>query len=695
LKEYPTPKIRNVALAGHTSAGKTSLAEAVLHHLKVTDRLHRVDDHNSISDYDPEEQKRSTSINTSLLPVEYEGCKINFLDLPGYRDFIGEIKNGIRVSDTVLLVVDATGGVEVGMELVWEYADEYNLPRAAFINKLDKERASFEQAINKLKEEFGVNCVPLTLPVGSEDSFSGVIDLLRMKMVQETPTQKPKYAEIPDDMKEAAEAARAVLVEAAAEGDDSLIEKFLEDQPLTEEEVKRGLKQAFLDGRFMPVLCGAALKEIGIVPLLDFIVSMVPAPDERPALPAHKPDSDEKVERPISAEGPFSAYVFKTVSDDYAGRLSFFKILSGELTGDTIVFNPAKRRDERISHLLVVRGKKQEEVHKLVAGDIGAVAKLAETATSDTLCTREDPVVYEPTALPPRTYSMAVVTRSKADEEKVGMAMHRLIEQDPTLEIRRDPEIRQTIISGMGDTHLDVAVSRMRTMAKLEIDLEKPRVPYHETITKRGQGSYRHKKQTGGRGQFAEVHLKLEPLPEGSDFEFEWQVVGGNIPTKFQPSVEKGIREAMERGIIAGYRAVDIKAICYDGKHHEVDSSDLAFQIASSMGFRQIAQECNPIILEPIYNLTVTVPEAYMGDIMGDISGRRGKILGTESKGRKTVVKAQVPLAEMFTYTQDLRSMTQGRGTFEMTFSHYERVPADLQAKIVEEAARRREEEGG
>jgi elongation factor G len=693
LKEYPTSQIRNVALAGHTSAGKTSLAEALLHHLKVTDRLLRVDEGNTLSDYDPEEIRRKTSINTSVLPVEYGGCKINILDLPGYRDFIGEIKNGIRASDTLLLVVDGVSGAEVGTELAWELADEYDLPRLAFINRLDKERTSFEKAVQSLKNQFGINCVPLTLPVGHESSFSGVVDLLRMKLVRETPTEKPQYTEIPADMADAVRSTRAALIEAAAEGDDALTEKFLEDQPLTEAEIIRGLKLAFVERRFLPVLCGSALKGIGLAPLLDFIVSTVPAPNERKPWLAHQVDSEELVERPIDPNGPLSAYVFKTVADDYAGRLSFFKVLSGSVSADSSVHNPAHRRDERITHLLIVRGKKQEDVHRLYAGDIGAVAKLSATATADTLCSSDNPIVYVPTVLPTRTYAMAVVTKSKADEEKVGMAMHRLIEQDPTLEIRRDSEIRQTIISGMGDTHLDVAVARMRNMSKIEIELGPPRVPYHETITRKGEGMYRHKKQTGGRGQFAEVHVRLEPTPEGSQFEFEWEVVGGNIPTKFKPSVEKGLIEALDRGAVAGYRAVDIRAVCYDGKFHEVDSSDMAFKIASIMAFRQIAKTCNPIILEPIYNLVVTVPEANMGDIMGDLSGRRGRILGTESKGRKTIVKAQVPLAEMFTYTQDLRSMTQGRGSYELTFSRYERVPGDIQAKIVEDAAKRKEEE--
>ncbi|MBM3335547.1 GTP-binding protein, partial [Candidatus Sumerlaeota bacterium] len=422
MKEYPTEKIRNVALAGHTSSGKTTLAEALLYHLKIADRLLRVDDGNSMSDYDPEEVRRKTSINTAVLPVEYAAHKMNILDLPGYRDFIGEIKNGIRVCDTVVIVVDGIAGGEMGTELAWEMADEYDLPRVAFINKLDKEHASFEKAVRSLKDTLGIPCVPVTLPVGAEASFSAVIDLLRMKVAQETPTQKPQYGDIPADMVETAQAARAALIEAAAEGDEALIEKFLEDKPLTEEEIVRGLKMAFMERRFLPVLCGAGLKQIGLAPLLDFIVSTVPAPGERKPIPARRADNQEPVERPISADAPFSAYVFKTVSDDYAGRLSFFKVYSGSITNDTTVSNPAHRRDERIGHLLIVRGKKQEEVHRLVAGDIGAVAKLAATATSDTLCTGDLPIAYDPTVLPSRTYSRAVVVRSKADEEKVSIA---------------------------------------------------------------------------------------------------------------------------------------------------------------------------------------------------------------------------------------------------------------------------------
>jgi elongation factor G len=695
LKEYPTPQIRNVALAGHTSAGKTSLVEALNHQTKVTDRLLKVDEGNTLSDYDPEEIRRRTSINASLLPIEYNGHKINFLDVPGYRDFIGEIKNALRVADSVLFVVDGTSGAEVGLELAWEYAEEFRLPRAVFLNKMDKERADFDRAIQSLRDTFEVNFVPLALPVGKEAGFQGVIDLVQMKLVKEAPTQKAQYADIPADLADEAQLARLALVEAAAEGDDALTEKFLEDQPLTPEEVARGLKGAFREGRFVPVLCGSALRELGLAPLLDFIVNSAPNPSERPALAAHKPGAPdgEAIERPVDPAGPFSAYVFKTIADDYAGRVNFFKVLSGTLTTETPVHNTAQGRDERIGHILIMRGRKQDEVNRLYAGDIGAVAKLAATQTGDTLCHPSAAIEYEKTAMPARTYSMAIVLKSKADEEKVSIAMHRFIEQDPTLELRRDPEIHQTILSGMGDTHLDVALARVRSSAKIEADLEKPRIPYHETITRKGTGIYRHKKQTGGRGQFAEVHIRLEPLPEGQNFEFVWEVVGGNIPTKYQSAVEKGVVEAMERGIVAGYTAIDIKAACYDGKYHDVDSSDMAFKLASIMGFRQVAAECSPIVLEPIYNVKITVPESNMGDIMGDISGRRGRILGTESIGRKAIVSAQVPLAEMATYTQDLRSMTQGRGVFEMTYAHYERVPGEIQTKIVEDHAKRKEEE--
>ncbi len=690
MKEYSTEKIRNICLSGHTGSGKTTLTEAILYTTKTTDRLGRVVDSNTTSDYDPEEINRQVSINSTILPVEYKDCKINLIDLPGYRDFISEVKGPVRVSDAMMILIDATSGVEVGTEFACEYADEYGLPKVFFINKLDKERANFKKVLEGIRTELGMRTLLLALPVGEEKSFPGIIDLVRMKFIKEE-EGKQTTAPIPDELKSEAEAAHAELVETAAEGDDELTMKFLDEQPLSPREILKGLKEGFISNRFCPVFCGAAYNTQGIHSLLDFVVQCLPNPAERSPWGAVKPDTGDSVEVPCDPQRPDAAFVFKTVSDPYAGRLSFIRVVSGAVRSDSTIFNVNKERDEKITHVYIMRGKKPENIHRLHAGDIGALVKLNVTTTNDTLCAPDHRVQFPPTPLPSRTCQMAISVPSKSDEEKIGVAMHRLMEQDETLTVRRDPEIRQTIISGMGDAHLDVAVSRLKAMSNVEIRLVEPRVPYRETITRSAKGSYRHKKQTGGRGQFGEVWLKLEPLKE-EEFAFEWKVVGGNIPTKFKPSVEKGIIDAMEHGILAGYKVVNVKAICHDGKHHSVDSSDMAFKIAASMGFKKVAAEASPIILEPIYKMKVTVPENYMGDVMGDLSGKRGKILGNTSKGKKMTIEALAPLAEVFSYSRDLRSMTQGRGVFEMEFSHYELTPPNLQQKIIEEAKARKQE---
>ncbi len=697
MKEYPSQNIRNIALAGHNASGKTTLAEAILYLLEYTDRLGRVDAGNTVSDYDPEEISRKMSINSTLLPVEYKNHKINFLDLPGYRDFVGEIKSGLRVVETAVLVLDGIAGIEAGTEFAWEYAKEYDVPCACFINKLDKEHSSFEKALSQIKEILGVEPILLTLPIGKEAGFSGVIDLLKMKKVNE---QRGKFTleAIPAELKAVAEEWRQKMVERAAEGDDELTMKFLEDQPLTEEEIIRGIKEGLRDRRFIPVLCGSAYNCIGIFPLLEFMVNCVSSPLEMPGFVSLIQEGNEEktIKKEVTKyfpQKPFSAYVFKTISDPYAGRLTFFKIITGEITADSVALNVNKGKEERITHLLIVRGKKQENVHKLSTGDIGAVAKLNVTATTDTLADSSNPVTYVPTLLPSFTAQMALVTKSKTDEEKIGMAMHRLMEQDPTLQIRRDHEIKQTIIYGMGDTHLEVAVSRLRTFANVDVQLEKPRVPYKETINKVAKGQGKYKRQSGGRGQYGDCWIELQPLSRGSGFQFEWKIVGGVIPSKYEPSIQKGILEAMERGIIAGYPVVDVKAICYDGSYHSVDSSDIAFKIAGSMAFRNVAAQAGPIVLEPIMNLTIIAPESNMGEILGNLSSKRGRILGQELRGKKVIIKAAVPLAEIFEYSRELRSMTQGRGVFEMQFSHYEPVPPNIQEKIVAEAQLRKEEE--
>lgn len=693
MKEYTTEKIRNMALTGHSGSGKTSLTEAVLYSLKATDRMGKVDDGNTVSDYDPEEIKRKISINASLIPVEYKGVKINILDTPGSRDFIGETKGCVRVSDGSIAVIDATSGCQVGTEFAMEYAEEYKLPVAFFINKMDKEHANFDKAVESLKI-FGKQIFPIAIPIGQESKYEGIIDLLSMKAIYDTKGGKPEIKDIPAEYQEAAAEARAAMVEAAVEADEKLLDKFFADEPISPEEVFQGLRTRFVAAEICPIMPGAASLCSGISYLLDFILQCFPLPTER-EYEVYEDDKKEKnISKKLAPDGPLVAFVFKTVSDPYAGRLNFFKVYSGSFKSDSTVHNVNENKDERIQHVIVMVGKKQENVHQIATGDIGALAKLNVTVTGNTITDQgKSTALVAETVLPPRTYTMAITCKSKTEEEKIGMSFHKIMEQDPTIKIYRDPEISQTVIEGMGETHINVAMSRIKTLTNIDVILIEPRVPYHETITKKAEGSYRHKKQSGGRGQFAEVWLRLEPLPEGSGFQFEWKVVGGVIPTNFQSSVEKGVRESMAKGILAGYQGVDIKASCFDGKDHPVDSSDMAFKIASSMAFKQIARTANPIILEPIYMLNVTVPSAYTGDVMGDLSSRRGRPLGQDQKGDKVTISALVPKSELFTYLKDLRSMTQGRGVFDMKYDHYEQVPSHVQEKIIEQSQKDKAEE--
>jgi elongation factor G len=693
LKIYDTSQIRNLVLAGHTGAGKTSLSEAMLWTLKQSTRLGKTEEGNTHSDYDPEEVRRHHSIQTSLIPIEYDGHKINLLDLPGFRDFVGEIKGSCYCADSLLLVYDATGGVETGAEFIWGFADEFKMPQAIFINKLDKEHASFEQSLEKIKTGLGARVVPLTLPIGEELDFSGVIDLIKMKKVVEN-GQKVSYETIPDELAEAAEVARAVLVEAAAEGDDDLMMKFLEDEALTPEEVLTGLRGAVAERRIVPVLCGSATSLIGIRPLLNFITESFPDPTAGEGYSCGAEDNGDAKRMSVTPDGPLTLFVFKTVSDPYAGRLSFFKVLGGTAKGESTLTNVRTAKSERLAHLLTCMGKQSENIDSLAAGDIGAVAKLDATRTDDTLI---DPstaaITIEPAGLPKPTTFMAINAKSRADEDKVGMGFHRLIEQDPTLHLERDPSIRQTILSGMGEIHLAVAAARLKDIAKVEIEMEIPRVPYRETITKKATGQGKHKKQSGGHGQYGDCHIRFEPLPEGSGFEFVWEVVGGVIPTNFRSAVEKGLTESLDRGVLSGSPTVDLRAACYDGTHHAIDSSDMAFKVASSIAFKNVIPKCGPIILEPIHKIEITIPEEYMGDVMGDLNGRRGRILGMNSAAGKQVIEALVPLAELYTYGRQLNSLSQGRGVFQMEYDHYERTPNEIQEKIIAEAKRIKEEE--
>ncbi|RME37744.1 MAG: elongation factor G, partial [Thermoflexia bacterium] len=657
MKEYATHQLRNLVLLGHGSSGKTSLAEAMLFTSGAINRMGRVEDGTTVSDFDEEEIRRRISLSLTLIPVEWGGCKLNVLDTPGYLDFIGEVISGIRVADLALVLIDAVGGVEVGTELVWTYAEQQQLPRMVVIHKMNRENADFSRALQSLRNAFsGKNFIPLQLPIGSQADFVGVVDLVKMKAYL---GPEGKVDEIPADLKDEAEAARVAVIEAAAEGDDELIVKYLEGEELTEEEIQRGLRAAILKNSVIPVLAAAATANIGTRALLDTLVAFAPSPADRGPTKAATP-SGEEVELTPSDTEPVAALVFKTTADPYVGKLTYFRIYSGALEPDTRLWNTRANMEERLSTLYVMRGKEQIPVPRLHAGDIGAVAKLTETITGDTLCDRSRPVSIPGPVFPHPLFAVAVRPKSKADQAKMAPTLTRICEEDPTLHWRQEPGTRETILEGMGEAHVEIAVKRMENRFGVAVETSIPKVPYRETITRVHSDYYRHKKQTGGAGQFAEVHMRLEPLPRGAGFEYGWEVFGGAISSSFQPSIEKGIRQVLEGGVLAGYPVVDVKAVVYDGKEHPVDSKDIAFQIAGREAFKKVMLGAGPVLLEPIYKFTITVPEEFTGDVMGHLNTKRARVLGMEQSGGKSTIIALAPLAEMQRYATELRSMTQG-----------------------------------
>jgi len=687
LKEYTTDRLRNIVLLGHGSSGKTSLAEAMLYSSGAVNRLGRVEDGTTVADFDEEEIRRRISLSLALVPVEWGDCKLNVLDTPGYTDFIGEVISAIRVADLALVLVDPVGGVEVGTELVWNYADRQNLPRMVVINKMNRENADFDQTLQALRDAFEGNFVPLQLPIGAQAGFAGVVDLVRMQALM---GPEGEVAEVPADLLAQAEKARVQVIEAAAEGDDELLMKYLEGEELTEEEIQQGLRDAILSGATIPVLVTAATENIGTRPLLDALVAYAPSPADRGPVTAEGADGEEEIEP--SELAPLAALVFKTAADPYVGKLTYFRVYGGMMESDSRVWNSRAEVEERLGTLYVMRGKEQIPVQRLRAGDIGAVAKLTATLTGDTLCDRSHPVHLPGPVFPSPLFAVAVRPKSKADQAKMGPTLTRICEEDPTLRWRQEPSTRETLLEGMGEAHVDIAVRRMENRFGVGVETAIPKVPYKETITRVHADQYRHKKQTGGAGQFAEVHLRLEPLPRGEGFEYEWEVFGGAISSSFRPSIEKGIHQVMEQGVIAGYPVVDVKAVVYDGKEHPVDSKDIAFQIAGREAFKKVMLGAGPVLLEPIYKVSVTVPEEYTGDVMGDLNTKRARVLGMDQQGGKSVITALVPLAEMQRYATDLRSLTQGRGIFSMEFDHYEEVPAHLAEQIIEAAKREREQ---
>ena len=692
-KRYTAEMIKNVALISHSGAGKTSLAEAMLFDTGMVDRLGKTDDGNTVMDFDPEEIKRKVSISTSIAPAEWSGTKINILDTPGYFDFVGEVKSALRVSDCAVILMDSVSGVEVGTDLVWQYADEKHLPRMVVANKIDRENANFDNAVDSLKRSFGSKVVPFQIPIGQEASFRGVVDLVEMKAVtyQEGQGQKPQVGDIPADLKGRAEELRGALVEAAAEGDDELLMKYLDGGELTLDEVKTGIRKGVLAGKIVPVLCASSLRNIGVQPILDAIAAYMPSPSDAGEAKGINPKTKTEVARPVSSDAPFSALVFKTMADPYVGRLTVFRVYSGVIKSDSQVYNAAKDRNERIGQVFILKGKQQEAVAEVCAGDIAAVAKLQETTTNDTLSDAANPVIYEATSFPAAVFSVAAKPRSKGDEEKIGSGLARLTEEDPTLKVERNPQTFETILSGMGELHLDITTERLKRKFGVDVALDAPKVPYKETIRGNTKVEGKHKKQTGGRGQYGHVFLELSPLEPGNDFEFVDKIFGGSVPRQYIPAVEKGIRECMVEGVLAGYPVTNIRVTLYDGSYHPVDSSEMAFKIAASMAFKKGCLDAKPILLEPIMKVEVTVPDQFMGDVMGDLNKKRGKILGMEPRGNNQVIKGLVPFAEMTRYAIDLRSMTQGRGVHSMEFSHYEEIPSSVAEEVIEQAKKEKE----
>lgn len=690
MNKYGISAIRNIGLFGHQGSGKTSLAESMLYTSGAIDRMGRTDDGTATTDFDAEEIRRHISVNVGLAPCEWHSSKINVVDVPGYLDFQGEIRSTLRVVEAAVLVTPAQSDVEVGFEVAWDLAVEHSRPRAVFVNKMDRENADYFAVVDRLRERYGTSIAPVQIPIGQAEGFTGIVDLIHMKAYTGE-GRDLREVPIPDDLKATVEKFRAMLVESAAEGDDALLEKYFETETLTDDEVLKGLHAGIDTGRVVPVMCGSALRNVGVAALMNLIVEAFPNPAEMGEVQGKTPDGQPASRKPSEAE-PFCALVFKTLADPFVGQLTYFRVFSGSIRSDSHVWNSVSGKDERVGQLYIVRGKSQEAVSEISAGDIGAVAKLANTRTGDTLCDPGKQIVLDPIVFPKPVYEIAIVPKTKVDEDKLGPALQRLAAEDPAFSFRRDQDTGQTVMSGMGETHLNIAVEKLKKFGA-NVDVVPIKVPYRETITSVAEGQGKHKKQTGGRGQYGDCWIRLEPLPRGGGFEFVDAIVGGVIPRQYIPAVEKGVLEGMATGIIAGNPVVDVKCTVYDGSYHEVDSSEQAFKMAGILAFNNVAAKANPVILEPMLTVSVTVPEAMMGDVMSDLSGKRGRIIGTEPiGGGRTVVRAIVPQAEMLRYAIDLRSITRGRGTFEVEPSHYEEVPPHIAQQIIAAYQKQREE---
>ena len=688
MKDYAADRIRNIALVGHGSSGKTSLASAILFNGGVTSRLTKVDKGNTVTDFEPEEIDRKISISAAACSVEHKDHKINILDAPGYSNFLWDTRAALRAVDAAAVLVDSVYGVEVGTEKVWEMIEEADLPRLVIVNKMDRENASFGQALESVRQFFGRQAVPVQMPIGEEKNFSGVIDLVGLKAYAYEKDESGKFAEqeIPANLKDEAVRKSKELIEMIAESDEKLMEKYLEKGELALDEVREGLKRAILGRQLFPVFATSALFNIGAQALLDGVTAFMPSPVDRGETAVTINGKEGKLKP--SPDAPFAALVFKTISDPYTGRISLMRVLSGTVNPDATVSNTTRDADEKLGGLFFPQGKEQVPAGQGKAGDIVATAKLKVTATGDTLCAKGAGIVIPTIKFPEPSISFAIEPKTRADEDKISQASHRITDEDPTVRFERDPDTNQLLISGNGELHVRIITDKLKKRFNVDVDLKPPKISYKETIKGRADVNGRHKKQTGGRGQFGDVWIKMEPLPRGRDFEFEDKIFGGAIPRNFIPSVEKGMLDSRKKGVLAGYPVVDFKVILYDGSYHDVDSSDIAFKIAASKAFKKAMKEAKPTILEPVMNVEVYTPEAYMGDIMGNLNGRRGKVQGMETKGTMRVLKAAVPMSEMLDFEPTLTSITGGRGSFMMEFSHYEEAPSHIQQKIIADAVK-------
>ena len=697
MKRVETTNIRNIGTFGHGGEGKTSLVEAMLFDTGENTRIGRVDDGSSLMDFEPEEINRKISISASLSHFEWNKHQFHIIDTPGYANFIAEAKASMRVVDGAIIVVSGNSSVKVQTETVWGYANEFQVPRILYVSKMDTERANFLKVVEEVKKTFpSQSAVPVQLPIEGEGNFKGVVDLIQRKayFYREDGSGQFELKDIPPDMKEEVERLREKLVEAAVEMDDQLMEKYLESGEVSTEEIVRCLRKGTMERKLVPAVCGSSIRNIGVQPLLDVAISCFPSPLERGPVQGKNAKTGELETREPKEDAPFSAFIFKTIADPFAGKLNLFRVYSGSVNADSTLFNSKKDVRERIGQIFLLEGKKQKPIGFASVGDIVAVAKLKETTTGDSFSDEKKPIIFEETKLPLPVISYALTPKSKGDEDKITASLARIHEEDPTMMLGRDEQTGEILLSGVGQTHVEVIVEKLKRKFGVEVNLSVPKVPYKETLRGSKTGVvYRHKKQTGGRGQFAEVHFDVSALPRGAGFEFENALTGMNVPRNFVPAVEKGIAEAMQNGVLAGYPVVDVKVRFYDGKSHEVDSSEMAFKIAAIMAFKKGVQEANPVLLEPIMKVVVTAPDEHIGDVIGDLNSRRGRVLRVDAKGNYQMIEANVPMSEMLKYAPDLNSKTGGRGTFTMEFSHYEEVPAQLAEKVIAQAKKDKEKE--